>query len=172
MLWLVMGVEDTTIWGCWRWVGWFWGGKGSYGSILWVLVWRNKAIEAKGCGLNFATIGEAKYSVLKKLIEKWDTIQVVKDFQGDKAPSLDGFTMDFFQQFWRVVESDVLVVFEEFHKYSKFVKTLNASFIALILNKLNANNIRDFRPIRLIGNVYKFFFFDKVYKILAWGVGQ
>ncbi|XP_030930936.1 geranylgeranyl transferase type-2 subunit beta-like [Quercus lobata] len=43
--------------------------------------------------------------------------EVVKDFEGDKAPGLDGFTMDFFQQFWRVVESDVLVVFEEFHKY-------------------------------------------------------
>ena len=112
-------------------------------------------MEAKGCGLNFAMIGEAEYSVLKKPIEKRGTIQVVKDFEGDIASGLDGFTMDFFQQFWRVVESDVLVVFEEFHKYSKFVKTLNASFIALILNKLNANNRRDFGPIRLIGNVYK-----------------
>lgn len=79
----------------------------------------------------------------------------MKDFQGDQAPGLDGFTMDFFQQCWRVVKSDVLFVFGEFHKYSKFVKTLNASFIVLILDKLNANNIRDFRSIRLIGNVHK-----------------
>ena len=36
-----------------------------------------------------------------------------------------------------------------------FEKSLNASFIALIPKKQNASNIRDFRPISLIGSVYK-----------------
>ena len=46
--------------------------------------------------------------------------------------------------------------FEEVHTYYKFERSLNASFIALIPKKQNAANIRDFRPISLIGSVYKF----------------
>ena len=45
--------------------------------------------------------------------------------------------------------------FEEVHTYCEFERSLNASFIALIPKKQNATNIRHFRPISLIGNVYK-----------------
>ena len=45
--------------------------------------------------------------------------------------------------------------FEEVHTYCKFERSLNALFIALIPKKQNATNIRDFRPISLIGSVYK-----------------
>jgi len=53
------------------------------------------------------------------------------------------------------VESDVLVVFDEFYQYSKFEKSLNATFITLIPKKNGASNILDFRPISLVGSVYK-----------------
>ena len=45
--------------------------------------------------------------------------------------------------------------FAEVHTHCKFEKSLDASFIALIPKKQNASNIRDFRPISLIGTVYK-----------------
>ena len=54
-----------------------------------------------------------------------------------------------------MVESDVLAVFEEFHEFCSFEKSHNATFLALIPNKQNASNIQDFRPISLIGCVYK-----------------
>ena len=53
------------------------------------------------------------------------------------------------------MERDVLSAFEEFYRYSKFEKSLNATFIALIPKKNGASNIRDFRPISLVGSVYK-----------------
>ena len=53
------------------------------------------------------------------------------------------------------MERDVLTVFEEFYQHSKFEKSLNATFIALIPKKNGASNIRDFRPISLVGSVYK-----------------
>ena len=53
------------------------------------------------------------------------------------------------------MERDVLAVFEEFYRHSKFEKSLNATFIALILKKNDAFNIRDFRPISLVGSLYK-----------------
>ena len=39
--------------------------------------------------------------------------------------------------------------------HSKFEKSLNATFIALIPKKNDASNIRDFRPISLVGSLYK-----------------
>jgi hypothetical protein len=54
-----------------------------------------------------------------------------------------------------VVESDVLVVFEEFYELCTFEKSLNATFLALIPQKQNAQNVKDFRPITLIGSLYK-----------------
>ena len=53
------------------------------------------------------------------------------------------------------MESDVLAVFKEFYHHSKFEKSLNATFIALIPKKNDASNIRDFKPISLVGSLYK-----------------
>ena len=53
------------------------------------------------------------------------------------------------------MKSDVLAVFKEFYQHSKFEKSLNTTFIALIPKKNGAPNIYEFRPISLVGNVYK-----------------
>ena len=53
------------------------------------------------------------------------------------------------------MERDVLAVFEEFYQHSKFERSLNATFITLIPKKNDAFNIRDFRPISLVGSLYK-----------------
>lgn len=70
--------------------------------------------------------------------------------------------MAFIQHYWRVVEADVFAVIEEFHKSLSSKKYLNALFISLIPPKINAINIRDFRPISLFGSAYKI-----VSKVLA-----
>ena len=49
----------------------------------------------------------------------------------------------------------MLAVFDEFHEFCSFEKSFNATFLALIPKKQNASNIRDFRPISLIGCMYK-----------------
>ena len=74
--------------------------------------------------------------------------------EGDKAPGPDSFSMAFYHHCWGVVERDVLAMFEEFYQHSKFEKSFNATFIALIPKKNDASNIRDFRPISLVGSVY------------------
>ena len=80
---------------------------------------------------------------------------MVRELEGDKAPGPDGFSMPFYHHCWGVVERDFLAVFEEFYQHSKFEKSLNAIFIALIPKKNGVSNIRDFRPISLVGSVYK-----------------
>lgn len=43
----------------------------------------------------------------------------------------------------------------EFHKDASLERSANATFIALIPKKGGAVDIRDFRPISLVGSVYK-----------------
>ena len=48
-----------------------------------------------------------------------------------------------------------MAIFKYFRRYSMFELFLNASFLSLILKKNNAINMKDFRPISLVGSVYK-----------------
>ena len=43
--------------------------------------------------------------------------------------------------------------FDYFHRHSMFERSMNASFLTLIPKKRNAVNIKDFRPISLVGSV-------------------
>ena len=106
-------------------------------------------------GLDFACIGEDERVSLEREFSKEEVTQVLMEMEGDKAPGLDSFTMAFFQKRWSVVEVDVMAVFEHFHKYLVFERSLNASFLSLIPKKNNAINVKDFRPISLVGSVYK-----------------
>ena len=53
------------------------------------------------------------------------------------------------------MENNILAVFEELFHHCKFERSLNATFIALIPKKNGASNISDFRPISLVGSMYK-----------------
>jgi exonuclease III len=115
----------------------------------------NEAWRPKVDGLPLDSIRAGDRAWLERKFDKEEILQVLHSSQGDKAPGPDGFTMGFFQKCWNVVEADVLAVFEEFHEFCAFEKSLNATFLALIPKKQNASHIRDFRPISLIGCMYK-----------------
>ena len=59
--------------------------------------------EAKGWrpfveGLEFDRIGDVERVWLERKFEKEEILQVVRDLEGDKAPSPDGFTMAFYHR--------------------------------------------------------------------------
>ena len=91
--------------------------------------------------LEFDQIDESERDWLERRFEKEEILLALNELAGDKAPGPDGFSLAFFHHCWRVVESDVLAVFEEFYLHSKFEKSLNATFIALIPKKNDASNI-------------------------------
>ncbi|RVX05699.1 LINE-1 reverse transcriptase-like [Vitis vinifera] len=73
----------------------------------------------------------------------------------DKAPGPDGFSMAFWLFAWDFVKADVMGFFKEFHENGKFVKSLNATFLVLIPKKVGAEALGDYRPISLVGSLYK-----------------
>ena len=61
----------------------------------------------------------------------------------------------FFQACWDFLKQEIMELFGNFHSHTVFEKSLNATFLALILKKVNVVSMRDFRPISLVGGIYK-----------------
>jgi hypothetical protein len=83
-------------------------------------------------GLAFNSLVVEEASWLELPFQERKVLEVVKGMNKDKAPGPDGFSMAFFQDCWDVIKTDIMGVFSDFRAHSKFVKSLNASFIALI----------------------------------------
>lgn len=47
-----------------------------------------------------------------------------------------------------------LWLFADFHECEVFKKSLHNTFIALIPKKMGAEDIKDYRPISLVGSIY------------------
>ena len=77
------------------------------------------------------------------------------EMNGDKAPGPEGFTIAFWQSCWEFVKKEILEMFKEFHEQSSFLKSLSNTFLVLIPKKGGAVDLGDFRPISLLGGLYK-----------------
>ncbi|GJS79466.1 RNA-directed DNA polymerase, eukaryota [Tanacetum coccineum] len=80
----------------------------------------------------------------------------------DKSPGPDGFTFGFYRRYWSLIEDDVVEAVNHFYNNGFCHKGGNSSFIALIPKTQGAKLVKDFRPISLIGSLYKI-----ITKILA-----
>lgn len=79
----------------------------------------------------------------------------VKSCDGNKALGPDGFNLMCFQKCWKVFKADVLQFFNDFYENGKLVRGVNSSFITLIPKIDGPATILDYRPISLIGSLYK-----------------
>ncbi|GJT05559.1 RNA-directed DNA polymerase, eukaryota [Tanacetum coccineum] len=102
------------------------------------------------------------FTSLASLISKEEVKRVVWDCGVDKSPGPDGFSFSFYRHFWPVIEKDVFEAVDYFFMYGEIPNGCNSNFIALIPKILDANMVKDFRPISLIGSLYKI-----IAKILA-----
>ena len=77
------------------------------------------------------------------------------EMNGNKALGPDGFTVTFWQACWDFVNEEILELFKEFYDQSSFAKSLNTTFLVLIPKKGGAEDLEDFRPISLLGRLFK-----------------
>ena len=82
-------------------------------------------------------------------------MRVDKESDGNKAPRPDGFDMLCFQKCWKVCKKDILKFFNEFYANGCLAKGINNSSITLIPKKDCLDGILDYRPISLLGSIYK-----------------
>ncbi|RVW96497.1 LINE-1 retrotransposable element ORF2 protein [Vitis vinifera] len=106
-------------------------------------------------GLNFKELGEGLASSLEVMFSMEEIFAALSSFCGDKAPGPDGFTMAFWLFCWDVVKPKILGLFREFYLHGTFQRSLNSTFLLLIPKKEGTEDLKDFRPISLVGSVYK-----------------
>ena len=106
-------------------------------------------------GLSFQTINEKEATRLELPFTIDEVFTALNDLNGDKAPGSDGFTMAFWQFSWKIVKEDIMRMFKEFLEIGEFVKNLNTTFMVLVPKKGGVEELKDFRPISLVGSLYK-----------------
>ena len=74
---------------------------------------------------------------------------------GDKCPGPDGFNFNFIKEFWGFLKPEFRRFVDEFHVNGSFPKGSNASFLAVIPKTNHPQSFNDYRPISLIGCMYK-----------------
>nr|GFB79259.1 RNA-directed DNA polymerase, eukaryota [Tanacetum cinerariifolium] len=99
---------------------------------------------------------------LEKDISHEEIRNAIWDCGVSKSPSLDGYTFEFFKHYWSFIGPNLCSAVKCFFDKGCFLRGGNSSFIALIPKVTDAKFVADFRPISLIGSVYKV-----VTKILA-----
>ncbi|GKB29112.1 putative RNA-directed DNA polymerase, eukaryota, reverse transcriptase zinc-binding domain protein, partial [Tanacetum coccineum] len=92
---------------------------------------------------------------LERVFVKEEIKEAVWDCGLDKSPGPDGFTFGFYRRFWNLIEGDVVEAVNHFFNNGFRHSGGNSSFIALILKFQGAKMVKDYRPISLIGSLYK-----------------
>ena len=101
------------------------------------------------------TISNEQQLDLEREVSLVELKRAVWDCGTDKSPGPDGLTFGFYRRFWETIEKDVFEAVKHFFTYGDIPKGCNSSFIALIPKTPDANMVKDYRPISLIGSIYK-----------------
>jgi len=72
-----------------------------------------------------------------------------------KAPGYDGFNLKFIRRMWPVIEDDFCSYILRFFETGKLHASFNNTWVTLIPKKKGTLEVSDFRPISLVGSLYK-----------------
>ena len=105
--------------------------------------------------LVFSRLEDNEAAGLEASFIEEEVLSALSALNGDKAPEPEGFSTTFWQFSWDIVKNDIMELFKDFHQQGRFVKSLNSTFLVLILKKEGVEDLKDFKPISLVGSLYK-----------------
>ena len=105
--------------------------------------------------LEFDSIGVEETARLEEMFSVEEVSSALSELNGDKALGPDGFSLAFWQFCWDFVKDEIMSFFKDFFERGKLVRSLNTTFLVLIPKKGEAEDLSDFRPISLVGGLYK-----------------
>jgi hypothetical protein len=86
--------------------------------------------------LEFLYLDSLEAVWLEKLFQEVEVFQALLSIDEDKASGPNGLTIAFYHSCWSIVKAGLRSFFHNFHEHERFEKGLNATFIALIPNKV------------------------------------
>ena len=105
--------------------------------------------------MQFRTLSVGEGGSLIKPFSEGEVKEAIWDCDSFKSPGPDGVNFGFIKEFWIELKDDVMRFVSEFHRNGKLAKGINATFILLIPKVDNPQRLNDFRPISLVGSMYK-----------------
>ena len=106
-------------------------------------------------GLQLQRLNHVEAEGLEQPFTEEEIHATLMGMNGDKAPGRDEFIVAFWQSCWDFVKEEIVDMFKEFFDEKSFAKSLNSTFLVLIPKKWGANDLGHFRPISLLGGLYK-----------------
>ena len=106
-------------------------------------------------GISFNCIGQQENCMLVGRFSEEEIKSVVWECGSEKSSGPDGINFKFIKQYCQILKPDFLRFLDEFQANGIFPKGGNASFIALIPKVFDPQSLNEYRPISLIGCVYK-----------------
>jgi len=105
--------------------------------------------------LNFRSLSVSEGVGLIKPFSLQEIKEVVWDYDNNKSPGPYGINFGFIKEFWLDMKDEIMRFVSEFHRNGKLSKGMNTTFIALIPKVDSPQKLNDFRPISLVGSLYK-----------------
>ncbi|KAE8735709.1 hypothetical protein F3Y22_tig00000340pilonHSYRG01332 [Hibiscus syriacus] len=112
-------------------------------------------LEVEHMDLHFYRLSKEQCFVLERSFSEDEIWEAIASSDNNKVPGPDGLNMGFFKRFWPLLKEDILKFFKDFYSEKKLGKGVNHSFITLIPKKTNLVGIEEYRPISLVGGLYK-----------------
>ena len=81
--------------------------------------------------------------------------EMVKECDGNKSSGPDDFNFAFIKESWYLLKNEIRIMFDQFHANEVVSRGLLAYFMVLIPRVSSPSEIKDFRPISLLGCLYK-----------------
>ncbi|GKV47542.1 hypothetical protein SLEP1_g54439 [Rubroshorea leprosula] len=106
-------------------------------------------------GVSFKQVSQADNELLTRVFSEEEIKEAIWDCDSSKSPGPDGFNFRFIKEMCEDIKPEVIAFIREFHKHGRIVRGANASFIVLIPKTENPQRIEEYRPISLIGVMYK-----------------
>jgi hypothetical protein len=106
-------------------------------------------------GIAFPHLSEVDVEGLTALFTMEEITEAVRECDGAKSPGPDGFNFAFINEFWDLLKGDVHIMFDQFHGNSRLPKGMFSFFLTLIPKVSSPQSLGDFRPISLLGCLYK-----------------
>jgi hypothetical protein len=106
-------------------------------------------------GVEFISLSDTDNGILVAPFSLLEMEAVVRDSDGGKSPGPDGFNFAFIKEFWYLIKDEVRIMFDQFHANESLPRSMLAYFMTLIPKVSSLLELKDFRPISLLGSLYK-----------------
>ncbi|XP_026428275.1 uncharacterized protein LOC113324163 [Papaver somniferum] len=105
--------------------------------------------------MEFNSISDLEAHTLEAPLTEEECIAALKALGQDRAPGPDGFQVMIIGKCWSFMRQDIMGVVRDFNKWGTMNWRLKTTLLSLLPKKNVVEEIKDFRPISLMGSIYK-----------------